>query len=514
MLLHPLYADAAAAPVVDGENAALEAARAVGRFIAAGQVAAQLFDRKLGLHAQNAPARAGHAEVGDASGAVGQNLLVGGLHMRVRAPDGAHAPVEHTRHRLLLRGRLGVDLHADQPRLQAWQDALDEQKRVVRREIHPAAADQSDHRDIPEGRLKHAPAPTGLLRRLIGRTQQLRRAGDVGHDLAAIKGVVAQRDDVRPGGKNRLGLLRRDADERGVLAVDDAEIDLALPQQLRQTIGEYQQAAKIPLLIGTDEEGGEVVRASRYPQFRANAFQSPRKLYEQGGLDSVLRDAAEKSAFLLDLGINVNLAPVCDLSINPTDYIYSRALGQDAQTTASYVSALVWQMQQSGIGSVLKHFPGYGPNGDTHLGFVRDDRPLETFQAEDFLPFQAGIDAGAPSILVSHNIVSCMDDSLPASLSPAVHRLLRDDLGFDGVIMTDDLSMDAIDSQYGLEESAVLAVLAGNDLLISSDFTTQIPAVLEAVEEGVIPQSQIDSAVLRILRWKQQLGLLAEEENN
>ena len=107
-----------------------------------------------------------------------------------------------------------------------------------------------------------------------------------------------------------------------------------------------------------------------------------------------------------------------------------------------------------------------------------------------------------------------MDDSLPASLSPAVHRLLRDDLGFDGVIMTDDLSMDAIDSQYGLEESAVLAVLAGNDLLISSDFTTQIPAVLEAVEEGVIPQSQIDSAVLRVLRWKQQLGLLAEEENN
>ena len=148
------------------------------------------------------------------------------------------------------------------------------------------------------------------------------------------------------------------------------------------------------------------------------------------------------------------------------------------------------------------------------MGFVRDDRPLETFQAEDFLPFQAGIDAGAPSILVSHNIVSCMDDSLPASLSPAVHRLLRDDLGFDGVIMTDDLSMDAIDSQYGLEESAVLAVLAGNDLLISSDFTTQIPAVLEAVEEGVIPQSQIDSAVLRVLRWKQQLGLLAEEENN
>lgn len=103
-----------------------------------------------------------------------------------------------------------------------------------------------------------------------------------------------------------------------------------------------------------------------------------------------------------------------------------------------------------------------------------------------------------------------MDDSLPASLSPAVHRLLRDDWGFDGIIMTDDLSMSAICTQYGLEEAAILAVQAGNDLLISSDFEVQIPAILQAVQQGAISPLQIDSSVMRILRWKQDLGLFPE----
>ena len=283
------------------------------------------------------------------------------------------------------------------------------------------------------------------------------------------------------------------------------------PDQLRQTVNSYQQNAKIPLLIGIDEEGGRVVRASSYSAFRASAYPSPQQLYAQGGLEAIVADATDKAAFLLDLGVNVNLAPVCDLSTDPSDYIYSRSLGQDAPTTALYAKSVVQQMNQSGIGCVLKHFPGYGPSEDTHLGFVQDDRPLETFQTEDFLPFQAGIDAGAPGILVSHNIVSCLDPSAPASLSPAAHQLLREQLGFRGVIMTDDLYMGAIREQYGLEESAVLAVQAGNDLLISTNFETQIPAVVQAVQEGKIPQAQIDASVLRILQWKQQLGLLDKE---
>ena len=280
------------------------------------------------------------------------------------------------------------------------------------------------------------------------------------------------------------------------------------PDQLRELLWAVEQNAAIPMLFGVDEEGGTVVRASRYPAYRDKPFASPQKVCAAGGLEGLRADAEEKGRFLADLGLNVNLAPVCDLSQNPKDFIYKRSLGLSPEETSMGVAAVVEGHTAGGVGSVLKHFPGYGPNGDTHLGFVQDDRPLETFEAGDFLPFQSGIDAGAPGVLVSHNIVSCLDPSLPASLSPAAHQLLREQLDFDGVIMTDDLYMGAIREQFGLEESAVLAVQAGNDLLISTNFETQIPAVVQAVQEGKIPQAQIDDSVLRILRWKQQLGLL------
>ena len=160
------------------------------------------------------------------------------------------------------------------------------------------------------------------------------------------------------------------------------------------------------------------------------------------------------------------------------------------------------------MGSVLKHFPGYGNNTDTHTGVAYDDRPYDTFLTSDFLPFQAGIAAGADMVLVSHNIVSAMDEASPASLSPEVHRVLREDLGFTGVIVTDDLVMDGVRDFAGDDEAAVLAVQAGNDLLCCTDFQTQVPAVLAAVESGEITEEQIDAAVLRVLTMKLRLGIL------
>ena len=164
------------------------------------------------------------------------------------------------------------------------------------------------------------------------------------------------------------------------------------------------------------------------------------------------------------------------------------------------------------MGCVLKHFPGYGENGDTHTGSVLDQRPYESFQQRDFLPFEAGIQAGADCVLVSHNVVSCKDSAYPASLSPEWHRVLREELGFEGCIITDDLIMDAIQEYCDSSSAAVQAVLAGNDLLCCSDYETQYPAVLAAVENGQISQERIEESVLRILRWKQELGLLNAEE--
>ncbi len=280
--------------------------------------------------------------------------------------------------------------------------------------------------------------------------------------------------------------------------------------QVRDTIQSYQDASAIPMLIAVDEEGGTVTRVSRYPQFRDSRFQSPRVLYKAGGMERIALDTTEKAELLLRLGINVNLAPVCDLSDDAADFIYERSFGGDASATSEYVETVVTAMKAAGIGSCLKHFPGYGNNADTHTGIALDQREYSTFELQDFIPFEAGIKAGADCVLVSHNVITCMDEDLPASLSPAVHGVLRETLGFTGVIMTDDLAMDAITDYTNGEEAAVLAVLAGNDLLCCSDFETQIPAVLAALEDGQISREQLEQSVVRILIWKTELGLWAE----
>ena len=281
-------------------------------------------------------------------------------------------------------------------------------------------------------------------------------------------------------------------------------------EQVRNDISSYQSAAGVPLLIGTDEEGGTVVRASSNPNLFPHSGLSPQDLFAQGGMDAIIQDARQKSVTLLDLGVNVNLAPVADVSTDSNDFIYDRAFGQDAQATAEYVSNVVKTMDAQGIGSVLKHFPGYGNNVDTHTGVAIDERPYETFQTSDYLPFTAGIQAGADAVLVSHNVMTCVDDQLPASLSPAVHKELRETLGFQGVIMTDDLAMDAVAAYAGDQSPAVMAVKAGNDMIVTTDFQTQIPEVIQAVKSGEIDEEQIDQSVTRVLKWKYDLGLLGQ----
>lgn len=280
------------------------------------------------------------------------------------------------------------------------------------------------------------------------------------------------------------------------------------PNSVKNTIASYQKASAVPMLMAVDEEGGTVVRVSKFPAYRSSPFASPQDLYEHGGLDRIRTDTVEKSDLLLALGINVNLAPVCDMTADQQSFIYPRTLGKDKQETANYVSAVVEEMKARKIGSALKHFPGYGNNEDTHTGIATDNRSYETFVTDDFLPFRAGIAAGAPCVLMSHNIVSCMDADRPASLSRDAHNILRKELGFDKVVLTDDLGMDGVQGYSGGENIAVSAVMAGNDLLCSADYEEQIPAVCRAVEEGKIPMEQIDRSVLRILQWKEDLGLL------
>lgn len=280
------------------------------------------------------------------------------------------------------------------------------------------------------------------------------------------------------------------------------------PDTAGQAIAKLQEESKVPLLVGTDEEGGTVTRVSKFPAYRDTPFASPQELYQEGGLDRIGQDAKEKSDLLKSLGLNVNLAPICDVSTNPADYIYSRTLGESPEDTGQFVTTYVTTASESGLGTVLKHFPGYGGNTDTHTGIATDNRTLESFEANDFVPFKAGIHAGADSILVNHNITTAVDSKRPASLSLEVHKLLRKDLAFAGVIMTDDMSMDALDQYKGEENVAVAAINAGNDMLCTGDFQEQIPAVIEAIKNGTISQERLDKSVRRILKWKMKLNLI------
>lgn len=280
------------------------------------------------------------------------------------------------------------------------------------------------------------------------------------------------------------------------------------PDSVRTTLESYQNASEIPMLIAVDEEGGLVNRVSRYQAFRSEPFPSVRELYAQGGLALIRGTEKEKAELLLSLGINVNVGPVCDIATDPEAFMYDRSLGQSPEIASDFVKTMVEVAHSNQIGCVLKHFPGYGNNTDTHVAIAVDDRPLSQLESVDLIPFAAGIEAGCDAIMVSHIYINAIDLETPATLSPAVHSYLRENMGFDGVIVTDDLSMQAITDVYGVGESAVLAVLAGNDLLCVTDYKVQYEAVLEAVADGRISETLLNQAAAHVLRWKMKLGLL------
>ncbi len=273
-------------------------------------------------------------------------------------------------------------------------------------------------------------------------------------------------------------------------------------------IKSYQNASKIKMLIAVDEEGGAVTRVSKYSEFRSENFKSLQELYNIGGIDLIKSDTKEKIELLKLLGINLNLAPVADVSTNSEDYIYKRTVGQDASITSDVIkeSTLIYNANKMGMS--LKHFPGYGNNKDTHTDFVRDDRNKEQFETVDLIPFKAGIKNNAQSILVSHNIVSYKDSKNPVSLSKVWHEFLRNELNFTGVIITDDLAMGAIANIYTVDEAAIKAVSAKNDLIITSDLKGCVDAVYNAVVNKKLNEEDINVAVRRVLSWKFYLDVL------
>ena len=275
-------------------------------------------------------------------------------------------------------------------------------------------------------------------------------------------------------------------------------------------LNQRQKMSKIPLVFGVDEEGGTVCRVSLY--FRKEKFPSPRESYLKGGIKEILSIEQEKRNLLKKLKFNYNLAPVADISLNESDYMYARTLGENVSLTTNYINSVIDSYNNDNFSCCLKHFPGYGNNINTHDDIAHDYRSIEYLKNNDLIPFINGVKHNVPMIMVSHNIIVNMDEEYPSSISKKMHDLLRYEYGYTGLILTDSLSMGAITKYTKNISASVLAVLAGNDIIVTSTFEEHINDVIKAVENKEIDMNIIEKAAKRVIAWK--LKYIYEQEDN
>lgn len=288
------------------------------------------------------------------------------------------------------------------------------------------------------------------------------------------------------------------------------DVEAETPTSLKKKIASYQSASQLPLFIASDEEGGTVSRLSRGTKLVPEPFKSPQEIVQEFGWSGIRSEIRKKADVLHSYGIQGGLFPDADVATDPQAFIYDRTVGLDAQKTSEFVKESVDELKKQNITSTLKHFPGYGNNRDSHVEMVYDTRSLEELRTNDFLPFKAGIAAGADSVLVSHNVIMSIDKTMPASISRPVHDLLRNELGFQGVIMTDDMDMAGLADFISQEEAGLAALKAGNDLILSSSFQEQIPFVLQGIKDGTYTEEALNQSVYRVLKMKRDVGLIEQ----
>lgn len=293
----------------------------------------------------------------------------------------------------------------------------------------------------------------------------------------------------------------------GVLFSSES-FDYMTKDEVKAAVERVRAAAPTAPILAAQEEGGRRTTVSGHAQFDDVSFDSPRNIYESGGLGEVERTEDRKTEFLKELGFNVNLAPVLDLAKEYNQIMYSRSLCGDAQITSQYAEYVSKFNQAKGVSVVLKHFPGYGTINDTYDVPVVDTRAADTLRNEDYLPFKAGAAAGAHFVMVSNVLVQNLDSERIASLSPAVHEELRNKVGFTGLIITDVLDNGDYSAYSGGKDPVVAAVIAGNDLILVKDGSAAYNTILAAVNDGTIGTSVLQEVCTRIIAYKYAAGLM------
>lgn len=282
-------------------------------------------------------------------------------------------------------------------------------------------------------------------------------------------------------------------------------------KQTRQLISDLQDASYVPLFVAVDEEGGEVSRVASNDKMNVTHYPSARKIGETYDDQQIEDMGKSQSKELKALGFNMNFAPVADVLTNADNIeIGDRSFGSDAGKVADIISTLVKSMQKQQISATLKHFPGSGDtNGDTHTGSIKTEQSIQELRKTDFLPFQAGIKAKTDAIMVSHlMLANVTDEEEPSSLSKrVVTDILRKELEYDGMIITDAMNMKSITDNYSAGEAAVKAIQAGNDIVVMPEnLKKAYKAVKIALRNGTIKESQIDDSVERIIYTKLKRG--------
>ena len=303
----------------------------------------------------------------------------------------------------------------------------------------------------------------------------------------------------------------------GAVLLFTANNNISDKVQLKGLIQQMQSNISIPMIVAIDQEGGTVDRLKTLDGPRSaaadiGATNDPGKAKAAG-----IQDAQDLASY----GFNLNLAPVVDVTNVYNPQLYDRTYGNNAALVTKMAQAYLQGLQQSGkVSGTLKHFPGLGDVGvDPHSGMPNLYRSKSDLEAIDWAPYQTLIQQGnVRAIMVTHEIVHPIDSSIPSSLSSkVVTGILRNELGFQGVIMTDSLTMEGITAYYTEDQAAAVAVEAGSDLLMGAstpaDVASMIQGIKQAIDSGTISQQRIDDSVRRVLMLKYQMGLLPIPKN-
>lgn len=289
-------------------------------------------------------------------------------------------------------------------------------------------------------------------------------------------------------------------------------------EQVRELTESLQSSSPIPLFLGVDEEGGMVSRLGGTAGISMENVGPMRRIGNTGDSRKAYETGVTLANGLTCLGFNMDFAPDADVLTQSANYeIGNRSFGTDANLVADMVEAEVKGLQEQGVSAVAKHFPGHGDvTGNTHKSMQFVNTSLEQLRIREFLPFESAIEADSDAILVSHLVLTQLETETPSSLSNAVVTgLLREELGYEGVVITDSFQMASITDNFTQEEAAVLAVQAGCDMiLMPNEYDSCYQGVLEAVQTGVISEAQLDAACIRILTAKQKRGILWFEQDS